>query len=63
MPKAWPNLRIIVMDGAALSRDGELIATAHDNYHMPLERQPELAGFMIQTGREREAAASKVNAI
>lgn len=58
-PKAWPNLRIIEMGDAMLSRDGELTAAAIEIYRHQLEIRPELADFMIRGGRIREVQAAR----
>jgi len=58
-PKAWPNLRIIEMGDAMLSRNGELTAAAIEIYRQQLEIRPELADFMIRGGRIREVQAAR----
>ena len=45
-PKAWPNLRIIELGDALLSRNGEMIAAATEIYRLQLETRPHLAEFM-----------------
>jgi predicted protein tyrosine phosphatase len=58
-PKAWPNLRIIEIGDALLSRDGEIIAAAISVYRTQLEIRPQLAEFMTLGGRGREVAAAR----
>lgn len=58
-PKAWPNLRIIEMGDVMLSRNGEMIAAAHQIYRLQLEIRPHLADFMIEGGRAREVNAAR----
>lgn len=55
--KAWPNLRMVELGDAVLSRDGALVAAAAGLYRWQLERRPELAAFMCRCGREREVVA------
>jgi predicted protein tyrosine phosphatase len=58
-PKAWPNLRIVELGDALLSRNGEIITAAIEVYRWQLETRPELAAFMIGGGRGREVAAAR----
>jgi len=58
-PKAWPNLRIIELGDALLSRNGEMIAAAMEIYRMQLEARPHLAEFMTIGGRSREVLAAR----
>jgi predicted protein tyrosine phosphatase len=57
--KAWPNLRIIELGDALLSRNGEVIRAAIEVYRLQLETRPHLAEFMILGGRGREVAAAR----
>jgi len=56
--KAWPNLRILEMGDALLSRRGELVAAATGIYRAQLARRPHLAEIMRSDGRGREVAAA-----
>lgn len=56
--KAWPNLRIIELGDAMLGWQGSLIAAAADLYQLQLEKRPNLADFMAQSGRHRELEAA-----
>ncbi len=57
--KAWPNLRIIELGDAALSRGGELVSAAGEIYRIQLEIRPELAQLMTEGGRGREVTAAR----
>ena len=56
--KAWPNLRIVELGDAMLGRGGALVAATHALHRLQLERRPDLAEFMRQSGRSRETAAA-----
>ncbi|MBV8095639.1 MAG: protein-tyrosine-phosphatase [Acetobacteraceae bacterium] len=60
--KAWPNLRIVEMGDAMLGRRDELIEAAYSLYRWHIERRPELADIMAQSGRGREVNAALVRA-
>jgi hypothetical protein len=51
---AWPNLRLIELGDAALTRHGELIAALSAVYCRQLQRHPELQQYFIECGRKRE---------
>ncbi len=51
---AWPNLRLIELGDAALTRHGELIAALSAVYREQLQRYPELQRYFIEHGRKRE---------
>ena len=53
-PRAWPNLRILELGDALLERHGEIVDAARAHYRRVLEREPWLAGQMIDGGRGRE---------
>jgi predicted protein tyrosine phosphatase len=55
-PRAWPNLRILELGDALLERHGEIVDAARAHYRRVLEREPWLAGQMIDGGRGREVA-------
>jgi predicted protein tyrosine phosphatase len=57
-PRAWPNLRMIEFGDALLGRGGEIVAAVGRHYRMALDREPRLAGAMIDGGRGREVAAA-----
>lgn len=54
--KAWPNLRMIELGDARLGRGGALAAATSRLHRLQLERRPELAQFMGDSGRRREVA-------
>jgi predicted protein tyrosine phosphatase len=57
-PRAWPNLRILEFGDEILGRRGEIVEAARAHYRRALEREPWLAGAMIDGGRGREIAAA-----
>ncbi len=57
--QTWPNLRILEFGDALLSRNGELVAAAHEIYRLQLETRPHLAEAMTQAGRWREVEAAR----
>lgn len=58
-PRAWPNLRMLELGGEILGRRGEIVEAARRHYRRALEREPWLAGAMIDGGRGREVAAGR----
>ncbi len=56
--KAWPNLRIVELGDTMLGRGGSLVEATHALHRLQLERRPDLAEFMRQSGRSREIAAA-----
>jgi predicted protein tyrosine phosphatase len=58
-PKAWPNLRIIEMGDAMLSRGGEIVAAVATLYQHQLAVRPQLLEFMTDGNRQREVAAGQ----
>lgn len=56
-PHAWPNLRILELGDALLSRQGEIVEAAGAVYRRQLVRRPELAQDFRQWGRGREVDA------
>ncbi len=58
-PQAWPNLRLLEMGDTLLSRQGELVAAAHQIYRLQLETRPHLAEVMTRSGRGREVEAAR----
>lgn len=52
--RAWPNLRILEYGDALLSREGEIVAAAHERYREVVAQRPEWGQFMIEAGRSRE---------
>jgi predicted protein tyrosine phosphatase len=58
-PQAWPNLRILEIGDALLSRGGALVAAVRGVYRAQLKRRPELVRTMEDGGRGREAAAAR----
>ena len=59
-PRAWPNLRILELGDEILGRRGEIVEAARAHYRRALEREPWLAGAMIDGGRGREIAAARL---
>jgi predicted protein tyrosine phosphatase len=59
-PRAWPNLRILELGDGILGRSGEIVEAATAHYRRAIEREPWLAGAMIEGGRGREVAAAGV---
>jgi predicted protein tyrosine phosphatase len=59
-PRAWPNLRILELGDGILGRGGEIVEAATAHYRRAIEREPWLAGAMIEGGRGRELAAAGV---
>ena len=57
--KAWPNLRMVALGDEMLRRGGALVAAASRLHRLQLERRPELAGFMSESGRGREIAEAE----
>ena len=51
---AWPNLRLIELGEAALTRHGELSAALSAVYRLQLQRHPELQQYFTECGRKRE---------
>ena len=58
-PQAWPNLRLLEIGDAMLTRGGGLVAAAAEVYRRQLEARPQLADAMIRGGRGREVAAAR----
>jgi len=58
-PRAWPNLRIIEMGDAALSRGGTLVAAAAEAYRRQIKRDGGIVSAVIREGRGREVAAAE----
>jgi predicted protein tyrosine phosphatase len=52
--KAWPNLRMMELGDARLSRGGTLVGAARARYRFMAEQRPELVRFMSNLGRDRE---------
>ncbi len=57
--KAWPNLRLIEIGDARLGRRGALVAATHALHRLQLDRRPDLAAFMEESGRGREIDAAR----
>jgi predicted protein tyrosine phosphatase len=57
-PHAWPNLRMVELGDAMMTRDGELIAATVQRYRDLLRQRPKLRGAMARLGRARELAAA-----
>jgi predicted protein tyrosine phosphatase len=57
-PQAWPNLRILELGDAILSRRGELVAAAGGLYRTQLDCGQYLAEQMRSGGRGREVSAA-----
>lgn len=56
--KAWPNLRMIELGDAMLGRGGALAAATSRLHRLQLERRPDLAEYMSESGRAREIATA-----
>ena len=57
-PKIWPNLRIIELGDAALSRKGALIEAVKTVYRRQIGQRPQLAEEFRAGGRAREVEAA-----
>jgi predicted protein tyrosine phosphatase len=57
-PRAWPNLLILELGDALLSRNGEIVAAASAVYRRVLACDPEFVDQMIAAGRDREVSAA-----
>lgn len=57
-PQAWPNLRILELGDAQLSRRGELVAAAAGIYRTQLDRRQYIVEQMRSSGRGREIEAA-----